>query len=203
MKFMKWKAYLITALVCLLPILLGLALWNQLPDTMAIHFNMYNEPDNFASKPFVVFGLPVMMALLQFFCCFVNDINAYNKGERKKFTTVTRWIIPVMCIILQTVTLGYGLGWNIDMRRVAMVLISAIFLVMGNYMPKLDYIKNYKVDTEKARRVNRFIGIIMVILGILGLITIFLPPIASVIWLILLIPFVIISIVYAIVIGKK
>lgn len=203
MKFIKWKAYIITAVVCLLPIFLGMALWSELPDTMAIHFNIYGEADNWASKPFVVFGLPVMMAVLQFFCCFINDINTYKNGERKKFTTITRWIIPVMCIILQTVTLGYGLGWNIDIRRVVMILISSIFLVMGNYMPKFDHIKNYKKETEKARTVNRFIGIEMVILGVLGLITVFLPPIASVIWLILLIPFVISSVVYTIAVARK
>ncbi len=203
MKFMKWKAYLITALVCLLPILLGLALWNQLPDTMAIHFNMYNEPDNFASKPFVVFGLPVMMALLQFLCCFINDINAHHHGERKKFTTATKLIIPVMCIILQIVTLGYGLGWNLDIRRVAMTIVGVVFLVIGNYLPKFDYIKNYDLNTEKARKINRFIGIETVILGLLALVSIFLPPIASVIWLILLIPYTIVSIVYGIVVVKR
>lgn len=203
MKFMKWKKFIITALVCLLPIVLGLALWNRLPDTVAIHFNIHGEADGWASKPFAVFGLPVMMAALQFFCCFVNDINAHHNGERKKFSTITKWIIPVMCIVLQIATLGYGLGWNIDMRRVAMIILSTIFIVLGNYMPKFDHIKNCKVDAEKARKVNRFIGIEMVILGILALISIFLPPIYSVIWLILLIPFVITSIIYGIVVAKK
>ena len=202
MKFMKWKTYVITAIVCLLPILLGLALWNQLPDTMAIHFNMYNEPDNFASKPFVVFGLPVMMALLQFFCCFINDINAHRHGERKKFTTVTKWIIPVMFIILQIVTLGYGLGWNLDIRRVAMTIVGVIFLVIGNYLPKFDYIKNYDLNTEKARKINRFIGIETVILGLLALVSIFLPPVFSVAWLVLLIPYAIISVIYGIKNGR-
>ena len=203
MKFMKWKILTVTCMICLLPILLGLALWQELPDTMAIHFNMYNQPDNFASKGFVVFGLPVLMAALQIFCCFVNDINAHRHGERKKFEMATKWIIPVMAIVLQTLTLGYGLGWEIDIRRITMLIVGVIFLVIGNYLPKFDYIKNYNLDTEKARKINRFIGKMTVALGALAIITIFLTPTFSVAWIFLLIPYAAISVVYGIKVGRK
>ena len=85
MKFIKWKSLIITSLVCLLPILLGVGLWDKLPDTMAIHFNINNEPDNFASKGFVVFFMPVLMMFLQWISCVINDINAYKHGSRTKF----------------------------------------------------------------------------------------------------------------------
>lgn len=203
MKFIKWKSLVISSLFCLLPILFGLALWNKLPDVMAIHFNINNEADNFASKEFVVFGLPVMMMLLQVICCIINDINAYKHGRRTKFEIATKSIIPVMAIVLQGITIAYVFAPNIDIRRCAVIIVSTIFLVLGNYMPKLDYIKNHDINTDKARKINRFIGFESVIMGVLGLITIFLPPISSIIWLILLIPYVIISIVYGVVIGKK
>lgn len=203
MKFMKWKTLIITCLVCLLPVLLGVALWDKLPETMAIHFNMYNEPDNFASKGFVVFGLPAMMVILQIVSCIITDINIKQHGERKKFSTVTKWIIPIMAIILQVVTLLYGMGMMIDIRRVAMLIVAGIFIIMGNYMPKFDYIKNYNAEAHKARKINRFIGILMVIMGILAVISIFLPPVYSVAWLILLIPYAVVCIVYGIRVGRK
>ncbi len=203
MKFIKWKQLIITCTVCLLPIFLGVALWENLPEQMAIHFDMNNTPDNFAPKGFVVFGLPVLMALIQIFCCFINDINAHKHGERKKFERATKWIIPAMTIVLQTVTLGYSLGWQIDIRRFAVFVVAAIFLVIGNYLPKFDYIKNHDVSAEKARQINRFIGFETVIMGILALISLLFPPIASVIWLFLMIPYVIISVVYGIKIGRK
>lgn len=202
MKFIKWKILFITSIVCLLPILLGLALWENLPDMMAIHFNFNNEPDNFASKGFVVFGMPILMMLLQIFCCFTNDFNSYKHKECKKFERVAKWIIPVTAIVLQTVTLGYGLGWNIDIRKVAVLIVSAIFIIIGNCMTTLDYIKNYKLDAEKARKINRFLGIETVIMGVLMFITIFMPPVASVIWLFLLIPYALIGIIYGIKHGK-
>ena len=203
MKMMKWKILIITCIVCLLPILLGVALWNELPDMIAIHFDMYNNPDNFAPKAFAVFGLPALMAVLQIICCAINDINAYRFGERKKFTTATKWIIPVMSVILQTVTLGYSLGWPFDIRKVAMTIVGAIFLVIGNYLPKFDYIKNYDLDAEKARRINRFIGKMAVGMGLLAIVTIFLEPIFSLMWLFLLIPYAVASVIYGVVVGRK
>lgn len=203
MKFMKWKTLIITCVVCLLPILLGLALWDKLPDTMAIHFDINNQPDNFASKSFVVFGLPVLMMLLQIFCCFINDINAYRHGERKKFELATKWIIPIMTVVLQILTLGYGLGWKLDIRKAAALIVGVIFLVVGNYLPKFNYIKNYDTDTDKARKINRFIGFLSVIMGMLFLISIFLPPTSTVVCLFLMIPYAAIGVVYGIKVGRK
>ncbi|MBQ2897740.1 MAG: DUF1648 domain-containing protein [Clostridia bacterium] len=203
MKIFKWKTFIITSIVCLLPILLGILLWTKLPDTIAIHFNIYGEPDNFAPKGFVVFGLPILMVALQAICCFINDINSYKHGDRKKFITVTKWIIPVLTVVLQIITLGYGLGWNLDIRKVVSLIVGVIFLVMGNYLPKFDYIKNYDVNTEKARKINRFIGYETVVMGLLFFVSVFLPPISSIICLFLLIPYAIISVVYGIITGRK
>lgn len=203
LKMIKWKFLLITSLVCLLPILLGLSLWDKLPDTMAIHFNMYDEPDGFASKAFVVFGFPVLMVLLQFFCCVINDINSFKHGERKKFERVTKWIIPVMSIVLQSFTFAYSLGWNVEARKVAALLVGGIFIVIGNYLPKFDYIKNYDLSAEKARKINRFIGFESVIMGILYIISLFFPPIATVICLLLMIPYAIIAVIYGVKTGRK
>lgn len=203
MKFFNWKTFIITSFVCLLAILPGVFLWNRLPDTMAIHFDIYGTPDNFASKGFVVFGLPMLMIVPQAICCIINDINAHKHGRRTKFTAVTKWIVPCLTVVLQVLTLGYGLGWNPDIRKAVSLIVGIMFVVIGNYMPKLDYIKNYDMDTEKARKVNRFIGYATIIMGLLFIASIFLPPFASVICLILLIPYAAIGAVYGIVTNKK
>ncbi len=203
MRFFKWKIFTITGIVCLLPIPLGLLLWNKMPDTMAIHFNIYGEADNFASKGFVVFGLPLLMVALQAFCCFVNDINAHKYGNRIKLETVTKWIIPCLSVILQIVTFGYSLGWEMDIRKVVSCIVGVMFLVTGNYLPKFDHVKNFNADTEKARKINRFIGYETIIMGLLFLICIPLPPVFSVICLLLLIPYSVISIVYSVIVSRK
>lgn len=203
MKFFKLKTFVITSIVCLLPILFGVSLWNKLPDTMAIHFNVYGEADNFASKSFVVFGLPVMMVILQGICCFINDLNSHKHGERKKLENVTKWIIPCLTVVLQVITLGYSLGWNLDIRKAVAFIVGVIFLVTGNYLPKFDYVKNFDVETEKARKINRFVGYVTVIMGLLFILSIFLPPISTVVCLLLLIPYAVTAIIYGVIVGIK
>ena len=203
MKAIKWKILIVTCLGCLLPILLGLALWDSLPDTIAIHFDINNNPNNFASKGFAVFGMPVLMVFLQCFCCVVNDINSKKYGESVKFERVAKWIIPVVTVILQTATLFYALGKQIDIRAVAAFIVGGMMLVIGSYLPKLSYIKNYKLEVEKARRINRFFGFESVIMGILFIISIFLPPPFTVGCVFLLIPYSIIGVCYGICVEKS
>lgn len=203
MKFIKWKILIISSIICLFPIVLGIILWNELPSQIAIHFDINNNPDNFSSKGLVVFGLPVLVAVLQAVCCIINDINSKKYSENKKIENLTKWIIPVITVILQIVTLGYAVGQNFDIRRIAMLIAGGIFIVTGLCLPKLDYIKNYNINSEKARKINKFIGIQTVIMGILFIISIFFPPIASVICLYLLIPYSLIGILYGLKISNK
>ncbi len=203
MKFIKWKIWALTTFVCLLPILLGLAFWGKLPDMMAIHFDMYNNPDNFAPKWFVVFGLPILMALLQTICCVINDVNAKKFGERKKFAWVSKWVIPVISMVLQVATLAFAMNIPVDIRCVAMLLVGVMFVVIGNYMPKFDRVRNFNMNAEKARKVNRLIGRTMVVMGILAILTVFFEPIVSVLWLLLLIPFVVITFIYGLKVAKE
>ena len=203
MKIFKWKSFFITSLVCLLPILLGISLWDKLPEIMAIHFNIYGEADGFASRAFVVFGFPCLMVLLQAFCCFVNDINAYKKGERKKFSAVTKWIIPFMSIVLQMITIGIGLGWNIDVRRAVAFIVGVVLIIVGNYLPKFDEINGVEVGTEKARQINRFIGYETVVMGLLFIVSLVLPPVMTTVCLFLLIPYALIGVIFGIVTARK
>lgn len=203
MNFFKWKYFLITSFVCLSPIILGILIWDKLPDVMPIHFDINGNPDNFASKEFTIVGLPVLMVLFQGIGCLVSDLNEKKHGINKKIEAVTKWTLPVITIVLQLSTFGMVLGYNVDMRIIASVIVGVMFLFLGNYLPKMDYIKNYKLEPEKAKKINRFLGYETVVMGILFLFSIFLPPMALIICLLMLIPYTIIGVIYGIYVAKK
>ena len=197
MKFFKWKIFMITGIVCLLPILFGILIWNSLPDVMAIHFNFHGAADGFAKKGFVVFGIPVMMVFFQAICCFASDLSAKkDRNFNKLEETVSKWIIPCITVVLYVITLGYGMGWNVDMRKACAIIVGVLFIVIGSCLSKFNRLKNIKVDAEKARKINRFVGCLTVIWGILFLISAFLPPIFMVVCFLLLIPYTVTTIVY-------
>ncbi len=202
MKRIKWKILFITSVVCLLPILIGLSLWEKLPDMVATHFNFNGEPDDFSTKKFAVFGIPLIMLAFQWFACIVCDISQ-KYSESNKLEIVVKWIIPAITIVLYIATLGYSIGWNLDMRKVVALIVGGIFVVTGSFLPEYDKVRNFKVDKEKARKINRFMGRGMVVLGILFLISIFLPPIATTVCPLLLIPYAIITFVYAIAVSRR
>ncbi len=55
------RTLIVTSILILLPILIGVLLWKQLPDTMATHFGLNTEADGFSGKAFAVFSLPVFL----------------------------------------------------------------------------------------------------------------------------------------------
>lgn len=203
MKSIKWKILIITCVVCLAPVLFGLAVWDALPGQVAIHFDINNQPDHYASKAFAVFGLPLMMVAFQVFCCLMTDFGFQRYSGNKTMEQLSKWVIPVITVVLYLITLGYAMGWAIDIRRVAVCLVGILFVVLGACLPQLTYVKHYNFEPEVAKKINRFTGIGMVIMGVLGLLSILLPEEASVVWLWLLIPYGVISGVYAIWVGRK
>ena len=64
-------------------------------------------------------------------------------------------------------------------------------------------IKSVNVDKVKAKKINRFIGIEAMVMGILFIISLFFPAFVTMACIILLIPYGLVSIIYGIVIEKK
>ena len=189
MKKINVKSLVITSIVCLLPIILGLMFYNELPESIAIHWGINNNPNGYFSKPAFVFGMPIMMVALQIFCCVCSDLSDKNPEANKKAVTVYKWIIPILTIILYIVTIMYALGSNLDIRKIVMVVLGIIFIISGNYMPKVrgDYYMNLKAfwvknkDEKLVNKAAKLSGYWLIIGGILCILSILFKPVASII----------------------
>lgn len=153
MKKINMKSLIITSIVCLLPIICGLIFYNPLPESIAIHWGIDNNPNGYFSKPAFVFGMPIIMVALQVFCCIVSDLSDKNPEDNKKAVTVYKWIIPVITVVMYAVTIAIALGNDLDIRKIVMVILGILFIISGNYMPKVrsDYYMNSKVFLVKNR----------------------------------------------------
>jgi len=81
---MKNKNTLIlSVIVCLLPMILGITLYNKLPEQMPIHFTINDIPDNYAPKNFVLFGIPIIMAIVQAICIIFTTKKVKNNEKPK------------------------------------------------------------------------------------------------------------------------
>ena len=63
---------IISSIAILLPMLFGLVMWDQLPDTMTTHWGADGNADGFSGKVFAVFGLPAIILVLHCVCVLLH-----------------------------------------------------------------------------------------------------------------------------------
>jgi len=168
------KTTLLSTLLCLLPILLGLALYEKLPEQVPIHFDFAGNPDNYAAKAFAVFGLPALMALFNFIMHWgMSRDKKAMEASPAVMLGITGWICPLLCNILMPITLFMGMGIEVPITLVASLIVGLTFVIIGNYLPKVKPNRYMGIklpwtfaSEENWRRTHRFGGFVWVLAGI-------------------------------------
>ena len=135
MKQIKGKLA-VTSVLIALPILVGLVLWNRLPEQLATHWGMNGEVDGWSSKPFAVFGLPLFLLAMHWLCLLVTAKDPGNRGQNEKLYSLVLWICPILSLFVSGVIYANALGQNVNVGMVAMLLVGVMFIIIGNYLPK-------------------------------------------------------------------
>ena len=203
-KKIDWKILIITSLICIVPMIFGVVLYEQLPEQMAVHFGLNNEPNSFAPKEFALFGIPIFMAVLQVICCISSDFME-EKKQNKKYITIYKWIIPIIGMVCYLTMLAYGAGIKLDMRIIVCITLGIIFAVIGNYLPKTELNKlqmNY-IRKNFWEKIKRPVAYFFVIIGLLFIISAFLNAIVSLILLGIIIVFAVLTTIYSIYVFYK
>ena len=170
----KKKLLVITSLLILLPIPIGLLLWNKFPETMAIHFGITGQADGFASVPFAVFVPPLILLAGHWICILATALDKGNRNRNQKLQTIVLWVIPLIGNISCCGIYALALGWEFSPVVWTMVPMGILFSLIGNYMPKTRMnstmgIKVYWTYTSEANwnATHRFAGKVWVIGGII------------------------------------
>jgi len=176
------KLLVITSLLTLLPIPIGLLLWDQFPETMAIHWGFSGQPDGYASIPVAVFLPPLLMLLTHWFCIVVTSLDKGNKNRNQKIQSIILWTIPLICNLSCCGLYALALGVEFSPVLWTMVPMGLLFIAIGNYMPKtkMNYTIGIKVawaytSEENWNATHRFGGKVWVIGGVLMALSGFLP----------------------------
>lgn len=169
---------MITSLVILLPVLAGVILWNQLPEQMPTHWNASGEVDGWSSKPFAVFGLPLILLAAQWLCMLGTLADPKKENHPQKIFQLVLWIIPVLSVALHAFTYAVALGNEVPIEVFMPVLIGLLFAIIGNYMPKCK--QNYTIgikipwtlnSEENWNKTHRFAGYLWTLCGIAIMLT--------------------------------
>ena len=131
------KLLALTSFVILLPMIWGLIIWSQLPNQISIHFNLAGQANNFQSKPLAVFGLPFFLLLVHLFVIFVIGRDPKNSAMNDKIVRVIYWLTPIVSLSVSYLIYSKALGSTTNPSIVVSAFLGLIFVIMGNYMPKL------------------------------------------------------------------
>ncbi len=176
------KKLIISSVLTLLPILFGLFIWDQLPDVMTTHWGVDNQPDGWSSKSFAVFGMPVLLLVMHWFCLWITTKDPGQKKQSKKALSMIFWMMPMVSLFTSAIMYGIALGNTVNIGSVLFAMMGLMFLGIGNYLPKVkqNYTLGIKVswallNEENWNATHRFGGKVWVAGGLLMLLASFLP----------------------------
>lgn len=175
------RQFVLSLLLCLLPLVLGVIFYKDLPDQVAIHFDFNGEPNGFASKDFALFLLPVILIFIHLFVWF----QLANDPKKKNYSSVMRgishWLVPVLSVLVQTTIITFGLGITFPIFFFLSLAMGILFMVIGNYLPKCkqNYTMGIKLpwtlhDEDNWNRTHRLAGWTWMAGGILMILNAFL-----------------------------
>ena len=78
----KWTM-IITSVIILIPIVVGMLLWDKLPDKVPYHWGVNGEVDGWATKSQAVFLMPLAMLGVQWFCAIVTQLDPKRQANAK------------------------------------------------------------------------------------------------------------------------
>lgn len=197
---------LITSIVTLLPVIIGILCWNQLPDTIATHFSSDGTPNGWSSKTFTVLGLPALIFGAHILCTFCTFLDPKYKNISPKMYRLILMICPVCSLVCCAAIYSYALDlpmadW-LNSSFFINLLLGVIFFLIGNYLPKCH--QNYTIgiklpwtlaDEENWNRTHRFAGRLYAIFGILFIVNAFLQ--AEWIFILIIIAIIVLPAIYS------
>ncbi len=172
---------IITSIVILIPMLIGLLLWNKLPDPMPSHWGINGEVDGWSSKAFAVFGFPGLLMAIHWICVLASCTDPKSKDYTPKMIILVLWICPVLSLVLNSMVYAAALGYEISIEIIMPLLVGLMFIIVGNLLPKCrqSYTMGIKLpwtlaSEENWNKTHRFGGKLWVAGGIVILATAFL-----------------------------
>ena len=173
---------ILSCIVLLSPIIFGMIVWNKLPESMPIHWGVNGEADRWSSKPFAVFVLPLFILAIHGICIFASRKDLRNKKQNPKVMGLVLWICPLLSVMANSLTYAVALGKEINVLFVVSLTMGALFVLIGNYLPKCQQNRTVGIriiwtlkNEANWNATHRFAGKVWVIGGLLLMASSLLP----------------------------
>ena len=176
----NWKTLVLTSIVTLIPIVVGLLLWNKLPEQMPTHWGINGEVDAWSSKGYAVFFFPALLLGLHWLCLFASTMDPKKEAYTQRMLTLVLWICPAISLLISTLMYAKALGYDLRVNVIMPLLMGLLFIIIGNLLPKMrqSYTMGIKLpwtlhNEENWNKTHRFGGKVWVAGGVIIMATAF------------------------------
>lgn len=199
---------IITSVITLIPVVIGLILWNKLPDQVPVHWDINGAVDGYATRTQAVFAMPFVLVAFHWICVLGTLLDPKKQNINDKMFTLVLWIIPVISLLCNSLVYATALGHKVNVEIIMPLFMGALFVIIGNYMPKCkqSYTMGIKLpwtldDEENWNKTHRLAGFLWVVGGVV----IMASAITGVFWIffVLLVPMVAVPVVYSYLLYRK
>ncbi|MCQ2534126.1 MAG: DUF1648 domain-containing protein [Clostridia bacterium] len=152
------KGLTISSIFVLLPVFIGIFLWNELPDKLPGHFGLNGQVDRYDPKWVIVFVWPLIMLLLHILCS-VMTIMSSKQTLSDKVITALFLIFPVISNAAIYMSYASALNTSLSVNNISAIMIGFIGLLMvilGNYVPKVkpNHVMGVRIPTTYESKRN-------------------------------------------------
>ena len=168
------RTLIVASVVTLLPILIGIYFWQQLPDVMATHVGTDSQANGYSSKAVAVFGFPLLCLAVLWIGAVVTANDPRKQNISPKLFTLGLWIAPLVSWLAAATIYYTNLGRAADVSFIGGLFMGALLIVIGNYLPKAR--QNYTIgiklawtlaNEENWNRTHRMAGVLWIVGGVL------------------------------------
>jgi uncharacterized membrane protein len=172
------------ALVILGMVGFTLAVWRDLPERIPTHWNFRGEVNGWGSRTFGAFFTPALALALWLGLPLLRRLDPRRKNYERFDAT---FFTLVNCIVLfmgamHMLMMGAALGWPVDMGRAVFALIGVVFIVLGNFLPRvrsnwwMGVRTPWTLENERVwRETHRLAGWTFVGAGVIAIFAVLLP----------------------------
>ena len=161
--------------------------WTQLPAdaSIPIHWGVDGQANGFAPKPIGLFLLPaITIAITALFAVIPRVEPRRANLERSGTAYRATWVAVVTLMgVIHAAAIAAALGTQFDITRVVLSGVGALFVVIGNYLPKVrpNYLMGIRtpwtltsdVSWQKTHRLGGRLfvleGLVLIVFGLIGL----------------------------------
>lgn len=127
----------IAGVLILLPLVLMVIFWNDIPDTIPIHWNLEGEVDGYGSKISLLL-FPGISAFTIALLAIVPVIDPKQKVEQSgKILDIIGMVLAGFMLLAFLGSLSVSLGYVVDVSSIVMYGVLVLLMVLGNYFGKL------------------------------------------------------------------